>query len=718
MNGIRYTQTITLTQGSTKVYEALMSVLKFWFPNKEFQEFWFSQSVDARIRIEYFDLWKYLKELTVEELNTLITGSITPVKTYLAIVICLDQFTRNLNRTSDRSQYEKTDTLCFELIKKMHDTFKTDDFPINERIFILLPFRHQRKTHLLDHVMYKIQVMETEVRDRLNTVADVTDEELKIMNNIVRRFKIATIKDYSKVTDTIKHYVNDVLHETHLLENPALLQEALDDTCIKYGFDPIAKYDASLSNTDLYKEVKKFVVDNKISNVCISLSGGVDSMALSYILVHLHAQGTVRSLCAVHVDYGNREVSRTEAMCVESWCKYFNIPLITRRIEHIKRDGATILTDAVDRALYEQETKNIRFNLYREAMRLYGSQSVMLGHHSDDLAENVLMNLLRGGDILNLFTMKQHQTIDGVPISRPMLGVSKDDIYSIAHIYRIPYLKDTTPEDCMRGKVRKTVFPALESVDSEIRKKINSSGMNSEGWKNVVEVMIIQPIISSVRRYKFGIVLPYNESYDKLNFTAWQKVLADMFHGNGVRMISNNNLKTFINWLSRKNGFMRLSNGYMASFNTENNKTCLVFVVMGMATQIQEISSIDPIKFVIPDSGVLCCTANGWTIDITRVECVDVVDNDFSDKISTENLLNGMFSFCYKTCEHSKCCAKDDTDTNGNITYALGPKESSNKRFFRGNAMAKYIPMIHLGYPCTDCKPKPVVYKIKYSYLT
>lgn len=766
---------------SSTIYVELDKIMTFWFPstNNKFQEFWFSSEYDSYIKINFHNVWDILIAFNANDLVQLVNN--TPIifdakMMFLGIVICIDQFTRNINRVNlnnnnvnarDRTIYAKTDDLCFEFVQRMTSNsdeiinkliFPITSFKICHRIFVLLPYRHQRKTILLDFVMNEIQLMEQELKF--------------IQTNIVNRFKIATIKDYSKVTDTIKHYSNTIddqsQFKSHLILSKCeisfddteqirnTLNHIIDDNCLKYSLLPITYCDEKIKSTIIYTDTLNFIQKNNIKNVCISLSGGVDSMVLSYILHHLRMNKHINNLCAVHVDYGNRQVSLDEAEIVESWCAYLNIPLITRRVEHIKRHDSTILVDNIDRTLYESETKNIRFNLYRCAMKLYDVTSIMLGHHRDDLTENVLMNVLRGGDILNLFTMKEHQIIDGVPISRPMLHLLKVNIYDVAHKYEVPYLKDTTSEDCFRGTIRKIIMPALEKIDPVIGLKINMIGNSSNQWNQVVTKNIIDPIIASTKKYKFGLTFEFYDSYKSMNFIAWQKILVEIFHRNNVRMISNRNLTTFMNWLSSHNGFIKFSNGHMCrvlkntvfkntifesessncdykddSINHKQNIKYMVFIKTEIAQCIQKLN-INELGQPIPMRYVcelvnelfkpLTIVFNGWTIYVEQEHSAESLHqerkNYFNKRIIMSDLMNGEFSYYYRTCVHGNHSAYDDSPMIANINYSMGCKESDNKRFFKGQILSRYIPCIHFGIQCAKCRKSNncIVYKITYFY--
>lgn len=751
------------------IEQRLDTVLRFWFPDNSFQEFWFSNEYDSKIRVDFFDLWTQIKNFSCHELIKMIDLAKDKHKMCLGIVIVLDQFSRNLLRpdaslNNDRAVYGPTDELCMNFLDQLNlgtkadlvvqNTITFESYPVHQRIFMLLPFRHQRKTDLLNFVMLKIKQMEIDV-----------NYETKTEQNIISRFKTATLKDYTKVTDTIVHTLNDKPTKSHLFDESSDLMNAdtsqirqklehvLDEQCIeKYTMRPIALTTYPICQTNVYVDTANFLRINKIKNVCISLSGGVDSMVLCLVLCQLRKESRINNLVAVHVDYGNREVSRDEASVTANWCAYLGIPFITRRIEHMKRDGPTIVTESVDRTMYEVETKNIRFNLYRQAMKLYDVESVMLGHHRDDLAENVLMNVLRGGEVLNLFTMKPHQVIDGVPISRPMLGLPKSDIYEIAHMYEVPYLKDTTPEDCFRGTVRKIVVPALQKIDPAVLLKINKIGTSSDRWNHVVGTQVIDPMIKSAIVFKHGFVIPFKESYSKIDVEVWKNVLSGIFHGNGIRMISNKNLINFMKWLPQRSGFNRLSNGHMAMSyvdvqpNTSSGSTepseYLVILKSGICSRIQELPCIKdksvPLKFDMEftqDSkedvkNVKTVVFNGWTIRIQHSSPDDT--HTFDNRMTLEDMMNGKFHLYYRTCKHCTkedaeknsnryCSVDDDASDHGNITYSMGVKSSDNKRFFKGLGISRYIPNVHFGVMCKQCRDNKnksyvIVYRIEYSY--
>jgi len=149
-------------------------VYDFWFPTDKFQNFWFSDSTyDTIIRDKFQPLITFFQNSTIEKISNIVDNFTHNDKkiAFISIVICLDQFTRNISRLDaksssiDRSIYKKTDDLCYKFVKKYFDLYET--YPINQKIFLLLPFRHQRKTYLLDYVMLKIKDEEEKMNGKI-----------------------------------------------------------------------------------------------------------------------------------------------------------------------------------------------------------------------------------------------------------------------------------------------------------------------------------------------------------------------------------------------------------------------------------------------------------------------------------------------------------------------------------------------------------------------
>ncbi len=140
----------------------------------------------------------------------------------------------------------------------------------------------------------------------------------------------------------------------------------------------------------------------------VSLSGGVDSMVLAFILSRLGA-GRWR-VAGAHIDYGNRPESGAEAEFVAAWCAEQGIEFRVKRIEELRRGIA-------GRDEYERESRRVRYDFYAACLAEFaGCGGVCVGHHAGDVQENVITNLLKGTSLLGISGMTEVSTVNGVPV--------------------------------------------------------------------------------------------------------------------------------------------------------------------------------------------------------------------------------------------------------------------------------------------------------------
>ena len=242
-----------------------------------------------------------------------------------------------------------------------------------------------------------------------------------------------------------------------------------------------------IQSNDLVKVIKDFCDKQRVTQFIVSLSGGVDSMVLTTILKFLG----YRVICA-HINYNNRIESPLEQQFLEEWCLKEDIILYTKVIDTIRRG-------TIKRSTYELESKNIRFGFYKEILEKENCTMILLGHHKDDIVENVVANVCRGRNLLDLAVIKEQTKQNDITIARPMLEFYKTTIYDFANKYQIPYFKDTTPDWSVRGKYRNKIAPLLEDAFSKsIKSNLLCLSQQSDEWNQMILKQIIVPFMETV----------------------------------------------------------------------------------------------------------------------------------------------------------------------------------------------------------------------------
>jgi tRNA(Ile)-lysidine synthetase-like protein len=392
-----------------------MEFLQYFFSNPDM---WFNphKKYDEYIKQNYEHLLSSTEIIKNIELNN------TPEK-LLEFIIIYDQLPYYIYRNNDyiiHSFQMNALIVAKQLIYK--DYFYK--YSPEEQCFIMMPMRHSNNIYN-NHIILEL----------VKKLRDIND------CNIYRRFYKATLIKISQLLNKYQYFYGS---------NKNINKDILDANC-KY----VSLYDCEQSpySVKYIDYLKDFYKDYE--NICVSFSGGVDSMVLLHLL-----KKTGKNVIAFHLNYGNRDTSNDERdMCI-AYCQYFKIPIIVRDIEEIKRDRHK------DRNIYEEVTRKIRFGMYKLIQD--DGYIIALGHNKDDCVENILSNIIKCQKYSNLSGMDNFSIEDGVNISRPFLHLPKSEIYEISHNSKLPYLYDSTPKWSERGKKRDILIPQLNDFDERI----------------------------------------------------------------------------------------------------------------------------------------------------------------------------------------------------------------------------------------------------------
>lgn len=284
---------------------------------------------------------------------------------------------------------------------------------------------------------------------------------------------------------------------------------------------------------------KNYVKQYKKKKYIVSLSGGVDSMVVATILCYLGYQ-----VVGIHINYNNRKETKDEQKFMEVWCKYNGIKLYVKSINDVTRGS-------IKRSDYESYTRKIRFDLYKEVLVAESSDEILLGHHKDDIVENIVANVCRGRNILDLAVIKEINIVNNVRMVRPMINFYKETIYNFAHKNSVPYFKDTTPDWSVRGKYRNKVHDNLEDTfGKNMKENLIGLAKQSDEWNMLIMKQLIEPFLESVKYNYNGDSdnVYFNvENYFKYPLCFWNSVFAKLFYRYGKNSPSKKGIRTFMN---------------------------------------------------------------------------------------------------------------------------------------------------------------------------
>ncbi len=179
-------------------------------------------------------------------------------------------------------------------------------------------------------------------------------------------------------------------------------------------------------------------------------------MALLQILILLSSEYNL-FLTVAHLNHGIRgQESDIEEEFVCSFCKEKGISFRGRRVDlhalRRKNRGKKSLEDI---------GREERYRFFASLASEIGASKIALGHHREDQAETVLMNLLRGSGMEGIKGMLPVREMCYI---RPLLEISRKDIHKFLSSRNIPFLEDSSNNENMylRNKIRHHLIPILQ----------------------------------------------------------------------------------------------------------------------------------------------------------------------------------------------------------------------------------------------------------------
>lgn len=206
------------------------------------------------------------------------------------------------------------------------------------------------------------------------------------------------------------------------------------------------------------------------ARVVVAVSGGVDSLVLLHVLVQVR-EALDLMLHAATLDHGLRGAAGTQdAAYVRDVAAGWGVPVTLER--------ADVPHDAQTHNLgLEEAARRARYAFLARVAHSVGADRVVTGHHRDDQAETVLLNVIRGSGLDGLRGMLPAAPLpdsgpdSGLLVVRPLLNISRAAIEAYAAAHDLAPRTDATNTDpaYRRNRLRHVIMPQLEALNPNLR---------------------------------------------------------------------------------------------------------------------------------------------------------------------------------------------------------------------------------------------------------
>lgn len=181
----------------------------------------------------------------------------------------------------------------------------------------------------------------------------------------------------------------------------------------------------------------------------VGFSGGLDSTVLLHAIA---SQPMLASkLSAVHIHHGLSSNADAWLAHCQTICDEHGIPLSTHHV---------VLTQPNN---IEEQARIARLTVFKTLVQEH--DALVLGHHCDDQAETLLLQLFRGAGVDGLAAMPAVKSFYKGELVRPLLRHSRSLLETYARMHQLSWIEDESNQDCgySRNYLRHEVMPILRA---------------------------------------------------------------------------------------------------------------------------------------------------------------------------------------------------------------------------------------------------------------
>ena len=187
------------------------------------------------------------------------------------------------------------------------------------------------------------------------------------------------------------------------------------------------------------KEINKFFLNNKINNILLSISGGVDSIVLLEMLLNVRKINKSLNISLFHTNYNLHDKSNIAA-CL---CKKISV-------QHNLKFH--LLNISIKSSNFEH---NARLTRYNEIIKLIHTDKydiALTAHNYNDQIETLIMKDIDNANWISRIGIRKLNNC----IYRPLLDINKNQIYDYAKLNKLKWIEDETNKDLSftRNKIR------------------------------------------------------------------------------------------------------------------------------------------------------------------------------------------------------------------------------------------------------------------------
>lgn len=212
------------------------------------------------------------------------------------------------------------------------------------------------------------------------------------------------------------------------------------------------------------------------STLLVALSGGIDSVALVYLL-----KAAGYKFAIAHCNFQ----LRAEANADEEFCR--QIAIESETAFHTVRFNTQHY--AAERKIsIQMAARELRYEFFEQVALGNNYTCIALAHHQNDTVETILLNLVRGTGIAGMHGILPKNG----NLVRPMLCFTRSEIEQIVAQNKLAYVEDSSNAAVKyaRNKIRHQVIPALKELNPSLEQTFENNIRHFKDLEQLLELKV------------------------------------------------------------------------------------------------------------------------------------------------------------------------------------------------------------------------------------
>lgn len=232
--------------------------------------------------------------------------------------------------------------------------------------------------------------------------------------------------------------------------------------------------------------IEKYNLIQNGDKIVIGVSGGPDSMCLLDTLYCLKENLKI-DLVVAHINHMIRQEAEEETRFVQEFCEKIKVPCFVKYADVTKM--------AKEQKLGTEEMgRKIRYEFFEEVAKKVNANKIATAHNSNDNAETVLMNLLRGSGTSGLKGIEFKCQKKELCYIRPLRECERIEIEGYCEERKLnPKIDKSNFEDIYtRNKIRNELIPYLQkefnpNIIQTLNRLSDLAKQEDEYFKDIVQ---------------------------------------------------------------------------------------------------------------------------------------------------------------------------------------------------------------------------------------